>query len=198
MTSANLVFRRTHLYLGMLLLPWLAIYALSTVVFNHREHFQPVRPASQPMLLLWEKDYALDVPAGNDALRDTARRILQDQGLGGAFGVQRQGPRLVINVQNFRAPTRLTYDPAAKKLRAEQRKSTAVDILIRLHERTGYGNGSFLNNLWAVIVDMFCVGTLAWVATGLYLWWKLPATRGWGFLAVGGGVTTLLVLLFTL
>ena len=198
MKNWNLLFRRTHLYLGMLLLPWVAMYALSTVVFNHHEWFGLRRPADVIWQPLWEKDYAIAIPAGNDGLRDTVRRLLTENGVTGPFGVQRQGQRLAINVPNFRKPTRLTYDIAGQKLRAEQRKNSGVDVLIRLHERTSYGHGGVLNNLWAFFVDAFCVATLLWILTGLYLWWKLSATRVWGFAAITGGVGTLAVLLASL
>lgn len=64
--------------------------------------------------------------------------------------------------------------------------------------RVGYGQEGFLPKLWAVLVDAFSLATLAWIGTGLFLWWKLPATRAWGWVALGGGVATLLVLLGTL
>lgn len=198
MKNWNLLFRRTHLYLGMLLLPWMAMYALSTVVFNHGEALGLRRAGTAPWLQLWEKDYAAEIPAGTEGLRDAVRRLLDDNGLSGAFGVQRQGQRLTINLPNFRQPTRVTYDIAGKKLRAEQRHNSGLEVLMRLHERTGYGNGGVLNNLWALIVDLFCLGTLAWIATGLYLWWKLSATRRWGFIAIGGGVATIAILLASL
>jgi len=197
MKNPNLLFRRTHLYLGMILLPWVAMYAVSTFLLNHGEHFRP-RPADQQWRLLWEKDYAFEVPPGNDALRDAARRILADHGLSGAFGVQRQGQRLVINVQNFFNPARVTYDLVGKRIRAETRRHTAPEVLIRMHERTGYGRGGLLHDLWAFVVDLFCVTTLVWVGTGVYLWWKIAGVRGWGGLALGGGFATLLVLLLTL
>ncbi len=199
MKNMNLLFRRTHLYLGMLLLPWMAMYALSTVVFNHGDTFRPARPANQAWTTLWEKDYTIEIPAENDALRDTVRRMLTDNGISGAFGVQRQGgQRLTINAPNFRRPLRLTYDIAGKKLRAEQRANSAIEVLLRLHERTGYGAGGWLNNLWALIVDVFCIGMLTWIVTGVYLWWKLPMTRGWGFAAIAGGVATIAILLASL
>jgi hypothetical protein len=182
----------------MVMLPWMAMYALSAGVFNHGEAFGLRRASTAPWLILWEKDYAIEIPASTDGLRDTVRRLLTDNGLSGPFGVQRQGERLTINVPHFRDPLRLSYDIGGKKLRAEQRNHSGMEILIRLHERTGYGNGGVLNNLWAVIVDVFCVSTLVWIATGLYLWWKLSATRGWGGLAIGGGIATLLTLLATL
>ena len=198
MKNTNLIFRRTHLYLGMVLLPWLAMYALSTVLFNHGEYFRQFRAQEPFWEPLWEKEYALDVPPDNDALRATALRILADQGMRAAFFAQRQGAQIMINVPNFRQPLRLVYAPEQHKLRAEKRKTTWAEILVRLHNRVGYGDSGVLRNLWAAIVDVFCFGMLAWIATGLFLWWKLPATRGWGFAAIAGGFGTLAILLFSL
>ncbi|MBL9209605.1 MAG: PepSY-associated TM helix domain-containing protein [Opitutaceae bacterium] len=197
MSNLNLLLRRTHLYLGMLLLPWTLMYAVSTALFNHGAagHGQP---AAAAWTTLWEKDHALDLPAGNDGLRETARQVLNEHGLQGPFGVQRQGQRLTINLQNFLAPQRLTYDAERKRLRAEQRSSSWTEVLVRLHNRTGYGQGGFLPAIWGFLIDLFCLGTLAWIGTGLFLWWKLPATRAWGWVALGGGVATFLVLLGTL
>ena len=198
MNNLNLLLRRTHLYLGMLLLPWTLMYAVSTALFNHgaAAHGQPAAAAA--WTLLWEKDLSLDLPAGNEGLRETARRVLNEQGLQGPFGVQRQGQRLTINVPNFLAPLRLTYDSEQKKLRAEKRSSSWTEVLLRLHNRAGYGQGGFLPALWGFLIDVFCFGALAWIGTGLFLWWKLPATRTWGWVALGGGVVTLAILLGTL
>jgi hypothetical protein len=201
MKNWNLIFRRTHLYLGLALLPWMLVYAASTFTFNHREHFRGYRAADPQWTPLWEKDYALAAPpAANDpaALRATAQRVLDDHRLSGAFAVRRTGARLNINVQNFFHPLRLSYDFTTRKLRAEQKSFAWIEVLARLHERTGYGTGGPLNNLWALAVDVYCVTTLLWIATGIYLWWKLSATRRWGFVALGGGFATLLVLAFTL
>ncbi len=198
MKNWNLLFRRTHLYLGMLLIPWLLVYALSTVLFNHGHYFRQFRVLDRQWLPLWEKDYALDVPTGNEGLRETAQRVLREQGWSGAFGVQRQGQRLNIIVQKFWQPKRLTYDHERKKLRAEARRSSWVEVFVRLHERTGYGQPGVLNNVWAFMVDVYCVTSLVWIGTGIYLWWKLAATRRWGFVALGGGMVSIVILLATL
>ena len=198
MQNWNLLFRRTHLYLGLLLIPWMLIYALSTLAFNHGEHFRPYRAAEPLWLPLWEKDYTFEAPSDAAGLRGAAERLLAEHDLKGAFFARRQGQRLNINVQNFWHPRRVTYDFTTKKLRAEERRSTPLDVLVRLHERTGYGQGGPLHNLWAFFVDLFSVATLAWIATGLYLWWKLSATRRWGWLALGGGFVTFATLVLTL
>lgn len=201
MKNWNLVFRRTHLYLGMILLPWMVVYAVSTLYFNHGHygHGERARLGAAEWVRLWEKNYATEIPTTDDAMRATARRILDEHGLKGAFGVLRQGRRFTINVPSFLKPTRITYDAAEKKLRADSRSdSTSSEVFARLHTRVGYGRGGgFLNILWAVMVDAFCITTFVWIGTGLYLWWKLPLTRRWGFVALGGGIATIAVLLVT-
>ncbi len=199
MKNWNLLFRRTHLYLGMLLLPWMLIYSLSTFIFNHRGLFEDESGQPPKMIPLWERTCVVELPAGGgEALREMARRVMADHGISGPFGVQRQGTRLTINVQNFRQPLRLTYDAGQHQLRAEQREFAWPEVIVRLHQRTGYGQEGLLSKVWAFFVDLFCVTTLVWIGTGLYLWWKLPVTRGWGFAALGGGLLTILILLGTL
>lgn len=197
MTNWNLLARRSHLYLGLLLLPWIGMYGLSTIVFNHRAREQAHRNGGAQWTLRWEKDYRTELPSQGERLREAARQTMTEHGLRGPFGVQRQGQRLVINVQNFLEPLRLTYDGETHKLRAEARRFSWEELLGRLHVRVGYGQPGLLPTVWAVVVDLFCVTTLLWVGTGLYLWWKLPATRRWGLATLGGGVATLLLLLVT-
>lgn len=194
----NLLFRRIHLYLGMLLLPWMLIYALSTFHFNHRGGSAHGVEARQEWSMLWEKDYTLELPAGQGGLREVAGRVLAEHGLTGPFGVQRQGQRLQINAQSFRHTQRLTYLADQKKLRAETRATPASEMLARLHFRTGYGQPGLLSKLWAFMVDLFCLTTLIWIGTGLYLWWKLTLTRTWGWVALGGGMVTIGLLFVTL
>ena len=198
MPNWNLFLRRIHLYLGMLLLPWMLMYAASTVVFNHRGLSSHGPGVDRQWQRLWEKEYRVEVPTAAEALRETARRVLADQGIKGAYFVQRQGQRLNINVPSFRQPLRLSYDLDAGRLRAEQRKNSWTEVLLRLHTRTGYGQPGLLNNVWALFVDLYCVTALVWIATGLYLWWKLPSTRGWGWLAIAGGLASIAILLGTL
>lgn len=199
MTNWNLLFRRAHLYLGLVLLPWVVIYAVSTVYFNHgfgHAHGGGA-VAGAEWKTLWEKDHTTAVSEGDDGLRETGRRLMAENGFSGPFGVQRQGPRLVVVMPQFLQPARLIYDTASQKLKAEVRaQSSSREVLARLHTRAGYGRGGALSDVWAVFVDLYCVATFVWILTGLYLWWQLAATRSWGFVALGGGMATIAVLLF--
>ena len=198
MKSTNLILRRTHLYLGMLLIPWLLVYALSAALLNHGEHFRQFKPTDPQFVPLWEKDYTLTTPVDGDHLREAAEKILSDNQITGPFGIQRQGQRLNINVQNFMQPTRLTYDHGQKKLRAEKKKFAWVEVLTRLHFRAGYNGNGFLVNLWPFIVDVFCITMIIWILTGLYLWWKIRVSRLTGWITLSAGALTLAALLATL
>ena len=44
----SLIIRRTHMYLGLFLFPWMLMYALSTMVMNHRALFVATYGAGPP------------------------------------------------------------------------------------------------------------------------------------------------------
>ena len=50
----------------------------------------------------------------------------------------------------------------------------------------------------AVFVDIVSVALILWMATGLYMWWHVPKTRLWGWLALGGGAVCFAVIMFSL
>jgi hypothetical protein len=59
-----------------------------------------------------------------------------------------------------------------------------------MHARGGFEQDRFLDKLWGVVVDLVCLGMLLWIITGIYMWWKLPSTRRWGWLALGSGIAS--------
>ncbi|HAV61016.1 MAG TPA: hypothetical protein DCY13_01455 [Verrucomicrobiales bacterium] len=198
MKNWNLIFRRTHLYLGLLLIPWMLVYAVSTLMLNHRGITNALRPADPQWVKVWEKDYRFDMPADDVPLRETAGRILEENGLKGAYGVNRHGQTLNINLFKFWRPVRLQYQIQQGRLTAEEKKFSFAELMVRMHFRAGYGQPGFLNDLWAVAVDLYCITSLVWVATGLYLWWKISSVRRAGWLTIAAGALTFVILLLTL
>ncbi len=175
--------RRLHLYLGMFLLPWFLMYGASSLPFSHNEWFTG-RPQWTARA---DRSYDLDVPAGAN-LREVGARILADLGMSGAFGVSRPNSRQInVYCPNFLRPTRITYDLDKKRLLAEDREFHWPQFLTGLHARGGFEQDSVLNDAWGVTVDVVCVAMMLWIATGVYMWWQLPASRGWGWLALLGG-----------
>ena len=199
MKNINLILRRTHLYLGMLLIPWVFIYAFSTFIFNHGSYFNKFRGEPSDWVQVWEKEYEVDIPRGQENLRKLAKRILQENGISNMrYGVRRTGQRLDINVQKFLTPERLVYLGRDRKLIAEEREFFWPEMFVRLHVRHGWGSSGILQGLWSFAIDLICFSILIWIGTGIYLWWKISSTRKWGIVALGSGFLSFLGLLWAL
>jgi hypothetical protein len=188
--------RRTHLYLGLFLMPWLLMYGVSSFIVIHQPWFRPEQePQWEP---LFEREYNRPVPASAD-LRATAQEILKDCNLEGAFWANKPNPNtLRIDRFSFWDSTRLTYFIKEQKLKAERQQMRPSQVVVRMHFRGGFGQPTFWDKFWGLLVDVACVGIILWVASGLIMWWRLPRLRAWGALAVGGGAVSFLLLVLML
>jgi len=184
--SFHRVVRRLHLYLGLFLLPWFLLYGVSSVLFSHGRYFEGLYNDGKPnWTVRFDRPYAIDIP--------------QDAGLRGAFGTYRpNGREFHVYVYDFWSATQLKYYADRGRLVAEDRRFRLDHILTGMHARGGFTQSSFLDDAWAVTVDLACLGMIAWIASGLYMWWKLSQTRAWGTFALAGGVTLFAVFLFVL
>lgn len=198
MNNTNLIFRRVHLYLGMLLIPWVLIYALSTFTFNHRDWFRGQFNQPDSWVQLWKKEFKADVPRQQPKLKEWARGVLDENGIKGGFNVRQNPQSVLINFIQFRNPIRVTYRKNSGQLLAEQKRTTLAEMMVRMHVRHGYGRDGVLYDSWAFVVDLVCFAIIAWVATGLYMWWKIPSTRKAGWMAILSGLATFLLLVLTM
>lgn len=180
--------RRLHLYLALFLAPWVLMYALSTIVMNHRHAFQEAYGKGPPP---WSKERELTYdgtfPSGA-APREIAVQLLASLGLDGSHQVQRRPDgAIVITRQELLAPRRLTYTPATRRVVIERQEARPNALLERFHRRRGYETGYALDTLWAVSVDVFIAALIFWAVSGLWLWWEMKATRLYGLAGALGG-----------
>ena len=138
------------------------------------------------------------MPRQQPKLKEWARGVLDENGIKGGFNVRQNPQSVLINFIQFRNPIRVTYRKNSGQLLAEQKRTTLAEMMARMHVRHGYGRGGVLYNSWAFVVDLVCFAIIAWIATGLYMWWKLPATRKAGWVAILSGLATFLLLVFTI
>lgn len=183
--------RRTHLYLGLGLLPWFLMYGISSIPFAHGAYFEARDKASG--LPLWtlrvDRPYSIDIPAEGE-LRAVGARILKDLGIEGSFGVSRQGPDQVnVWVYSFLHATQVKYFVEQRRVTVEDRRFRFDHFLTGMHARGGFEQESILTKAWGVVVDLVVVAMLLWVVSGLIMWWKLPGRRLAGWLALAAGAT---------
>lgn len=184
----GILLRRIHMYLGLFLTPWLTMYALSTVVFNHWERINSYYGGQMGKFAVErELAYQKTFPAGA-TLRSKGEQILEDLNLNGSFGIQQREGSIVINRRDPAAPRRITYTPASGKIVIEREAFRAANLLTTLHSQVGYTNKLNRIKAWAASVDLTAFATLLLVLTGFWMWWELKVTRAWGTFFIVFGI----------
>ena len=192
MTFAHLV-RRAHLYTGLFLLPWIIMFGVSTIPINHES------PGPEQWTRIGEHTFDAAVPAQEENLRPLGRQMMTAAGLEGGYWVYRVNPRQVqVGHPDFLSPVRLNYFTQDKRLIVERRPFRWRAFLSGMHTRGGYDMDGFWDSVWALFIDLVCVGLLLWMATGIYMWWGLRSTRRWGWTALAAGVICFAVIIATL
>ncbi len=189
--------KRSHLYLALFLLPWFLLYSISSLMISHRQLFKDrIKPEWTKQI---DRSYDLPIPENAD-LRRIASQILKDVEMEGSFWVNLQKNQSRLNINRFDtwSATRLVYYIDEHRLTAEHKKFTMHESLIRMHTRGGFQQESMLSDIWAILVDIVSVGFLIWIATGIYMWWKIKPSRAWGFIALGGGFFCYVIFLMIL
>jgi hypothetical protein len=200
MKNVNLYMRRIHLYLSMALIPWFLMYGISSFVFNHKPYINSLYGSGQPeRSVRFDVEYSHDFPADME-LRDIGHEIINSHDLPfQTFSVSRpRANQIIVYMRNFWSSARVTYFIDEHRLLAEDTGFRVDTFLTGMHARGGYHQDTFLNDMWALMVDVFCLSMLVWIITGMYMWWMLKGVRMWGAVAVVGGIVTFTVFVLLL
>lgn len=196
-TMAARLLRSIHLYLGLLLTPWICMYAISTIAMNHRE-VHSAGGGDQPEWTPESGTWTVAIPAETDP-KTKARIVLAALGMEGAHAVSAAKPgQVVIHRHGLIRPLRITYEEATGVVTIERRAETRLGPLLeRMHRRRGYQQPFTADRIWAVSVDLVIVALITWVVSGLWLWWEIRAARlaGAACLAAGAAVFALFAVL---
>ena len=184
--------RSLHLYLGLFLSPFLLVFAVSTLVLNHRLIPSPEDSSTTIQLQL---DDALEPPA-------QARAVVAQLGLVGEL----RGARRVPATGDLRFA--VTRPGEAVRVKVTSGGEATLDIarrglmgaMIDLHFNPGphrpRGQTNWLySKLWNLLTDATVYGVLFLTLSGVYLWTALRAERRIGMimLLLGAGTFVSLV-----
>lgn len=177
--------RRVHMYLALFLMPWMLMYAVSTIVMNHRREGGPppgfTRERELPFIPNW--------PAGTEPAGQ-ARLILEAVQLPGAhrLNASPDGQRLTILRDDPLVPRRITFTPAHQRILIEKQNAGPSFLLERLHRRAGFHHAYPFEDAWATSVDLSILAVVIWSLSGLWLWWEMKRTRALGALCLASGI----------
>jgi hypothetical protein len=186
--------RRAHLYLGMVLVPWFLLYALSGAILNHGDRFK-AKPNGKPEFTLrWVRPYHLPPVTDDSDVYALADKVLADTDLTGRYRASFDDDgNLVIRREKLWSLIRITYFPKEGRLRAEDQTFHLDRFLTSAHFRAGYSYPYAIEWLWAILIDVLVLSTLIWIASGVYMWIRLRRFRVSGALCLIAGLAAFLV-----
>jgi hypothetical protein len=199
-TNFSRIVRRIHMYLALFLTPWILMYALSSLVFNH---IGTISGWYDGKLNDFQKVDEVDYPdafATDMSPADAAKQILLDLDLDGAHFIpaNSNADRLVIMRHSPYALKRITYQRREGKLIVEQQSPNLPSMLTRLHTRHGYEQLYASMTFWALGVEVTVLAMLFWIASGLWMWWEIKPARKWGAAFALIGIGLFAVMLFAI
>jgi hypothetical protein len=193
-TSLYLWTRKLHLYFGLFLIPYILLFAISTLHFLHAGKSSPrvqkhaaaiqladgVDPISQVPEILRQLNISGEVNVGRGSLRNDV--------LG--FGVVRPGRRSVIRV-----------DLKTKEAEVEEHVSGTFGAMRFLHAMPGPhkvgGVNWIIMKIWGVLADTTVYLILFLSTSGIYMWAVIKTERKAGLIALGMGVVSFVAILFS-
>lgn len=190
----SLIVRRSHMYLALFLVPWVLVYALSTIVMNHH-----LSRGNRDAQVLADRDYTVDY-APDEERNTVAGRVLADLNMEGKHGVWGSLEEGAIGIHRQRAvkDVYVKVDLEKDKLVIEEQPFTLVSFLNNMHRRRGYQEEHFQDDAWSFSVDIFIIAMIFWGASGLWMWWELKVTRRWGAVAMVSGFALFGLFLLTI
>lgn len=188
---ADRIMRYIHLYTGLFLMPWIAVYATSALFLNHNQWFREKLNVNPPKWEVLKEVEFLPDDTFPEVPEEQAGAILQLLDLDGAHRIQGQpnANQMIIFRISGSGNYRITWRRTRSLIVVEKQRPFSLYRLIHfLHFRGGYGQPYFAYITWAVLVDAIAISMFLWVITGIYLWYRRSRRLLFGCLCIAAGL----------
>jgi hypothetical protein len=194
------ILRQTHLYLALFLIPWILVYALSTLSMNHYQFLKEVFGRTPPQYTQVKEMQYPGVFSEDASPEMVARQILYDLDLDGSHYIRGNlnDHHMTITRMDPIALKRITFFPVEKKITMEQADFQMSNFLHFLHGRRGYQHDYLIDDAWAFSVDLFLIAMIFWIFSGVWLWWRMKKTRRLGTIFLLSGIGLFCLFLITI
>lgn len=179
--------RTVHAYCALLLLLFIAMYAVTGFVLVHANQFDFMRPVDAVNSRV-ELDFAGD-PDDVGALYDYLAEELDLGGRRQPVQVDASGTRvLAFARRGGRVTVRIAPDLTSADMWVQE--STFAQRTVWLH-RLVANAGPNRNVFWGVVVDLVSLAMIVFAGTGIYMWHTRTKDRrlGWILLSASWGLT---------
>lgn len=174
--------RRIHFLLGLYLLLFIWLFAVSGLVLNHGKwafaDFWPERVETS-------RSAVVHVSADSSD-ESIARGLMHHLSLVGELNrTERRGENeFELQLTRPGLTTDVVVDFAAGQATIKDTRLNAWGVLSALHHFTGVSMGEpsrtrdwWLTRVWSLCIDAIALGLIVLVVTGVYLWWRLGKKR---------------------
>ena len=184
------LWRRIHLFTGLVLLVFVLMYFVSGYVMIHGEWFGERKSKDS------SRTEALNIPRGI-ADAELARYVQAAFDLRGQAGSpeHRKDGSIRINFVRPGTTYQARIDPAGKSVTINRKTFGFAGIANGLHRLKGY-HGGWAYSIWSLMYDCASLALIIFGVTGVVLWYQSTTRRlaGWICLAAGFGFTTAMIL----
>jgi hypothetical protein len=187
--------RDLHLYFGLFLSPFVLLFAVSTILFNHT--WTPWAGGGEPQT----RTVAVQPPAGLEGI-ERARDLLRQAEVSGEIRHLRgEGDRFTIPVIGPGWEATVRVDLAEGFAEVTERTTGFWNAILYLHKSPGPHSAAIRGNwtftlAWRWLIDGVVCLILFVSASGIYLWWALRAERRTGLVLLGAGGVCFVGLVF--
>ncbi|MEQ8809572.1 MAG: hypothetical protein RIE59_10935 [Imperialibacter sp.] len=158
-----------HIYLGLFCTPYLLVFAISSLSFNHvslREAFTPIK--SEKVSVAMRQDSFKDPRALGEALRDS----LHLMGWFIPWESHIDSAGFLVNVRNLGRDFRMTGTWGIPEIELTTNSTRFISKLKGLHGLHEEIPGApWWINGWWLYQDLTVYSLLFWALSGIYLWW---------------------------
>jgi len=188
--------RKLHSYVGLYLLTFIWLFAVSGIILNH-----PTWEFAQFWSSREESSYEVEirVPSPGDGMAQ-ARDLMAQTGLSGEIErihlrTDTERPGLEVRVLKPGIITDIDADFGSGRARIAQIRTNAWGVLHWLHHFTGVRMDRpqmqrdwVMTRLWSLAMDAVCLGLIFLVVSSLYLWYPQVSKRKLGWVCFGAGL----------
>lgn len=190
--------RSLHLYLGLLISPFLLVFGVSIWVFNHPDFFNKWRAIeSEPI-------YAQINFQAKETDLLTAKNILEQLKINGEVDwISKSDSTFSFPVNKPGTIKRISVNTITGKVSIVTKDEGTLNGLAFLHSMPGPHNvklrgNSFYMSMWRVTVDGIVYVTLFVSSSGIFLWYFIRPERRLGIYSLSFGAVVFLVLMYFL
>jgi len=186
--------RDAHLILGLFTSPFLLLFAVSTLLFNHTW-----KPWESRAEVEDATPQAVEISEEIDGV-EQAQAIMRQVGVSGEIrNIFHPENRLVIRVMKPAENTTITVDLATSMAEINRNTTGFWEKLFYLHKSPGPHNAKIRGNwvftrVWTGLIDTAVCAILLISISGIYLWAVIKAERKTGLILLGAGCLSFVVM----